>query len=48
MIKIPDIIISVLYILGILAIGLWTGIRQRRRNRNNAARGYFLAGKSLR
>src|SRR5882757_9267842 len=47
MIKIPDIVISVLYILGILAIGLWVGIRHRRRSKANAAGEYFLAGKSL-
>ena len=47
MIKLPDIIISVLYILGILAIGLWAGITQRRKSRLGAANGYFLAGKSL-
>jgi len=48
MIKIPDIVISILYILGILVIGLWAGIRHRRKNKGGAAREYFLAGKTLR
>lgn len=43
----PDLVITILYILGIFLLGLWTGIRQRRRSRTNAAGGYFLAGKSL-
>ncbi len=48
MIKAADLIISICYMLGILAVGLWSGIRHRRKNRANAARGYFLAGKTLR
>lgn len=48
MIKTPDIIISILYILGILAVGLWAGISHRKKSRANAANEYFLAGKSLR
>jgi len=44
MIKTPDIIVSVLYILGIVAVGLWAG---RGRQRTSAS-DYFLAGKTLR
>jgi SSS family solute:Na+ symporter len=47
MIKSVDIVISVLYILGILAIGLWTGIRHRR-SKSGSAKEYFLAGRTLR
>lgn len=47
MLKSIDLGISVLYILGILAIGLWTGIRHRRKSKANAAGEYFLAGKTL-
>jgi SSS family solute:Na+ symporter len=46
MIKTPDIIISVLYILGIVAVGLWAGIR--RKKQESSSNDYFLAGKSLR
>jgi SSS family solute:Na+ symporter len=47
MLKSLDLSISILYILGILAVGLWTGIRHRRKSKANAAGEYFLAGKSL-
>src|SRR5258708_20889098 len=47
MIKTADIIISILYILGILAVGLWAGISHRKKSRANAASEYFLAGKTL-
>jgi SSS family solute:Na+ symporter len=47
MLKSIDLGISVFYILAILAIGLWSGIRHRRKNKANAAGEYFLAGKSL-
>ena len=47
MLKSLDLNISIVYILGILAIGLWVGIRHRRRSKANAAGEYFLAGKSL-
>jgi SSS family solute:Na+ symporter len=43
MIKTPDIVISVVYIVLILAIGLWVGVRHRK-----GAKEYFLAGKTLR
>lgn len=44
-----DIIITGLYILGIVIIGLWSGIRHQHKNKNkNAAGEYFLAGKTLR
>ncbi len=48
MIKSFDIVVSILYILAILAIGLWVGIRHRRKNGNGTAGEYFLAGKTLR
>ncbi|GGB12681.1 sodium:solute symporter [Puia dinghuensis] len=48
MIALPDIIISVVYILGIVALGLWAGIRQQRASKSGDASQYFLAGKSLR
>jgi SSS family solute:Na+ symporter len=48
MIKFPDLIISVLYIVVILAIGLYVGIRHRKKSRNQTATAYFLAGKTLR
>jgi SSS family solute:Na+ symporter len=47
MIALPDIIISVLYILGILALGLWAGINQKRSGKTGDAGAYFLAGRSL-
>src|ERR1700709_1022493 len=51
MLKSTDIIISVCYILLILVIGLWTGIRSQKKSKlknENEADSYFLAGKSLR
>ena len=42
-----DLGISILYILGILAVGLWAGISHRRKSKANAAGEYFLAGKTL-
>lgn len=54
MIKPLDLVISILYIISIVGVGLWAGIRQRNGKRNkagaaggNAAGEYFLAGKSL-
>ncbi|WP_316791987.1 sodium:solute symporter [Pedobacter frigoris] len=47
MLKSLDLSISILYILGILAVGLWAGISHRRKNKLNAAGEYFLAGKTL-
>ncbi|SKB48609.1 solute:Na+ symporter, SSS family [Sphingobacterium nematocida] len=41
-----DLSIALLYILFILLVGLWTGIRQRKKSLNSAD-DYFLAGKSL-
>ncbi|MBE9583441.1 sodium/solute symporter [Mucilaginibacter sp. JRF] len=49
MISSADIIITGLYILGIVIIGLWSGIRHQHKNKNKGAAGeYFLAGKTLR
>lgn len=42
-----DLAISIVYIVGIVAIGLWAGLRPRG-NKTNTANEYFLAGKSLR
>lgn len=42
-----DAVISITYILGILSIGLWVGMRHRRKSREDAAGEYFLAGKTL-
>lgn len=47
MIALPDIIISVAYILGIVGLGLWAGISQQRKGRIGDAGAYFLAGRSL-
>src|SRR5215471_1254796 len=41
-----DIIISALYILGIVTIGLWAGIKKKARS-VGASNDYFLAGKTL-
>jgi SSS family solute:Na+ symporter len=47
MIQTPDLIISICYISGILALGLWAGISHRKKSKANAAGEYFLAGKTL-
>jgi len=47
MLKSLDLGISIFYILGILAVGLWAGISHRRKSKANAAGEYFLAGKTL-
>lgn len=47
MIQTVDIMISASYILLILLIGLWVGIRHRNQSKKNEASSYFLAGKSL-
>src|SRR5215471_2202727 len=41
-----DIVISALYILGIVAIGLWAGVKKRK-GTVGASNDYFLAGKTL-
>ncbi len=43
-----DISISVLYILGIVTIGLWAGLKKKTVAQGEASSDYFLAGKSLR
>ncbi|MDB5121819.1 MAG: sodium solute transporter superfamily [Sphingobacteriales bacterium] len=50
MIHSVDLTISALYIAAIFAIGLWAGIKHRKKNKqnNNTAEDYFLAGKTLR
>ena len=48
MIQPPDLIICILYVITIVATGLWTGIRHRRKHANGSSAGeYFLAGKTL-
>lgn len=42
-----DIAISVLYILGIVAIGLWAGLKKRTIVEGTSSNDYFLAGKTL-
>lgn len=42
-----DIVISVLYVLGIVAIGLWAGLRKKKIAPGSASDDYFLAGKTL-
>ncbi len=48
MIASTDIVISVLYILGIVTIGLWSGFKKKPVTNTNASNDYFLAGKTLR
>ena len=48
MIQVTDFIITILYILFIVIIGLWSGIRHTRKSKASAANEYFLAGKTLR
>ncbi len=48
MIKGLDISISVLYILGIVTVGLWAGLKKKKKVQGSASNDYFLAGKSLR
>lgn len=47
MIKGIDITISVLYITGIVAIGLWAGLKKKKKIAGNESNDYFLAGKTL-
>lgn len=48
MIQPLDLIICILYVIAIVATGLWTGIRHRRKHANGSSAGeYFLAGKTL-
>jgi len=42
-----DIAISVLYILGIVTIGLWTGLKKKKTAEGSSSNEYFLAGKTL-
>jgi solute:Na+ symporter, SSS family len=43
-----DIIVTISYMLFIVGAGCWVGIRHRRKSATGEARGYFLAGSSLR
>lgn len=44
-----DLTISIIYILGIVAVGLWAGIKHNEKTADtNVAGEYFLAGKTLR
>ena len=42
-----DLIISAVYFLGIVAIGLWTGLKKKTVATGSASSDYFLAGQSL-
>ncbi|MFN5021701.1 MAG: sodium:solute symporter [bacterium] len=42
-----DLAISVLYFLGIVFIGLWTGLKKKQVTSGDASSDYFLAGQSL-
>lgn len=46
MIKLPDILISIAYIAGIVAIGLWAGL-SKKKGKEGASNDYFLAGRTL-
>ena len=48
MIRPVDIVISVLYVVVILTIGLWVGVSHRKKSAGKTAGEYFLAGKTLR
>ncbi len=48
MIKGLDISISIFYIIGIVAVGLWVGLKKKKQPVNGNSNEYFLAGKSLR
>ncbi len=48
MIKGLDISISIFYIIGIVAVGLWVGLKKQQQPVNGNSNEYFLAGKSLR
>ncbi len=43
-----DIIVTITYMILIVAAGCWVGIRHRRKAATGQARGYFLAGSALR
>ncbi len=43
-----DLTIIILYILAIVGIGLWAGLKGKKNNSSDSAGEYFLAGKSLR
>src|SRR5205085_12495155 len=43
-----DIAISLAYILGIVTIGLWTGVKKKKVAKGAESNDYFLAGKTLR
>jgi len=42
-----DIVISILYIIGIVVIGLWAGLKKKPVGLGNESDEYFLAGKTL-
>src|SRR4051794_34595117 len=48
MIRKLDIVISLVYILGIVTIGLWTGLKKKKVAKGAESSDYFLAGKTLR
>ncbi|HET7896107.1 MAG TPA: sodium:solute symporter, partial [Flavisolibacter sp.] len=48
MISTLDIAISSFYILGIVTIGLWAGMKKKKGKKGSESNDYFLAGKTLR
>lgn len=48
MIQTPDLIICLLYIVLIVVIGLWTGLKKKQASTGSTSADYFLAGKTLR
>ncbi|MBN8859944.1 MAG: sodium:solute symporter [Sphingobacteriales bacterium] len=48
MIETPDLIICIGYIVVIVCIGLWTGLRKKSAGNTSVSEEYFLAGKTLR
>ncbi len=43
-----DIVVTIGYLIGIVGLGCWVGIRHRRKSVTGEARSYFLAGSTLR
>ncbi|MBX3242642.1 MAG: sodium:solute symporter [Chitinophagaceae bacterium] len=48
MIEVPDLIICVGYIMMIVCVGLWIGLKKKAPGKGSASEEYFLAGKTLR
>ncbi len=48
MISNTDLLISICYIVGIVTVGIWAGVRKKKLATTNESSDYFLAGKTLR